>query len=179
MRFFCTITSPLMPVVSGSCEIFSGSVPAMHAAALIVSPAAPPDVMNAPSTPRSPATNSPDFSSSRPMSTKPRLASSIFSRTKSGGPEPPTTVPVPTALIERGTPRNSYTPTLSKVPIAYASTEDSGPVTASTYRRSSCNTDQISARIQPMTVQPKNRFTRKMASQFRLRLSTAMMVGAK
>ena len=30
-----------------------------------------------------------------------------------------------------------------------------------------------------MTVQPKNRFTRKMASQFRLRLSTAMMVGTK
>ena len=96
--------SLFMPVVSGSLLSLSGSLPAIQAAALRARPAAPPEVMKAASTPIRSATKAPALVSSSPMSVKLRLASSIFSRTILGGPEPPTTVPVPTALMDGRTP---------------------------------------------------------------------------
>ena len=90
-----------MPVVSGSCHIFAGSVPAMHAADSSTMPAAEPAVTSPASAPVSRAMTSPAFWLSSCRSINHRDASFIASTTAGGMMLPPYTVIQLAALMMR------------------------------------------------------------------------------
>src|SRR5262252_3906225 len=103
------ITSCFMPVVSGNCQIFAGSLPAMHAAADAASAPAAPEVIIPDSAPVSSANRRPAPFCSSTMFTKWCEASVCAALTSGNCSEPLKYVHVPRQLITVFTPSFVYT----------------------------------------------------------------------
>ncbi len=114
------MTSCFIPVGSGSCQIFCGSLPAMHAAVeAAIAPAAP-LVTKPDSAPVNSASFRPAARCRSTMLTKWCEASACAARTSGNCNDPLKYVQVPRQLITVLTPKRVYTFSLGSNPIAAA-----------------------------------------------------------